>query len=182
MSGWRTAHPDDLPEILRIADQVHPDHPEDAAVLGERLALYPPGCLLLERDRQAQGYAISHPWHGPQPPALNRCLFRLPAHPDRYLVHDLALLPSCRGGGQGRLAMERLDAAARQAGLHEMSLVAIGGSDRFWMAMGFRPLRGPEAAAQEASGYGAAAVAMSRTLSRDTGHGASQDGCDLFTR
>ncbi len=47
---WRAMTPGDLPAVLAIADVVHPDYPEDAAIFAERLALYPAGCRVLERD------------------------------------------------------------------------------------------------------------------------------------
>jgi GNAT superfamily N-acetyltransferase len=40
--------PSDLPALLAVADAVHPNYPEDAAVFEERLALFPAGCLVLE--------------------------------------------------------------------------------------------------------------------------------------
>ncbi len=38
----------DLPELLGVADVVHPSYPEDPAVFEERLALFPGGCWVLE--------------------------------------------------------------------------------------------------------------------------------------
>lgn len=145
----------DLADIERIAALVHPQHPEGHAVFAERLRLHPPGCMLLEQEDGASGYAISHPWYRLHPPKLDQCLGGLPDCPDSYLIHDLALLPSCRFGGHGRRAVTLLQQQAVAAGLPEMSLVSLAGSVRFWTTMGFRAAQLP-VAGLEAYGPGAA--------------------------
>ena len=55
---WRPMLPADLSMTETIAEQVHPDYPEDPAVFAERLALFPAGCFMLG----AVGYLIAHPW------------------------------------------------------------------------------------------------------------------------
>lgn len=151
---WRPMIPADLPAVSAVAAVVHPDHPEDDAVLAERLALWPAGCLVLERSGRVAGYALSHPWAGPAP-ALNTLLRTLPANAALYYLHDLAILPEARGGGAGAAAVGLLAREAARLGL-PMGLVAVSGSAPFWARQGFEP------SGEAALSYGAGAVAMRR--------------------
>ena len=70
-SIWRAMAAADLPAVAALADAIHLDHPEDAAVFAERLALFPAGCLVLDSAGIVDGYVIAHPWRLLAPPALN---------------------------------------------------------------------------------------------------------------
>ena len=156
---WRAMASADLPRVQAIADAVHPDFPEAAAIPAERLALCPAGCLVLATGAQLLGYAVSHPWHAGQAPRLNSLLGGLPAAPGTWYLHDLALLPAARGGGAAAAAVRLLVAQAQAAGLADMSLVAVNGSAGFWQRQGFRPAVGPDLAS-----YGGAAQFMQRAV------------------
>lgn len=162
--AWRLARAVDLPDIERIAALVHPAHPEGPAVFAERLALHPPGCLLLEQEDGASGYVISHPWRRLHPPKLDQHLGGLPDWPDSYLIHDLALLPSCRGSGHARRVAMLLQQQAVAARLPELSLVSLAGSVGFWTTMGFQPARLPASQAPGLLAYGPGAVFMVKWL------------------
>lgn len=153
-----------LPEIMRIADRVHPDHPEAPEMFAERLRLHPAGCLVLRQAGGIAGYAISHPWMRLQVPGLDRRLGRLPDRPDSCLIHDLALLPTARGGGHGHAALLRLQAEALRSGLAWMSLVSLAGSIGFWTRMGFRASPQHARPAEALAAYGPGAVVMERPL------------------
>ncbi|KAH7021074.1 uncharacterized protein B0I36DRAFT_333735 [Microdochium trichocladiopsis] len=125
---WRPMTLEDVPLVVAIADAVHPDLPEDAAVFAERIRLFPAGCHILvpqksREQRQASdnksqattaglGYIISHPIPKNCPPSLNTLLGTLPLLPtandnnaeqqqqqQQYYVHDLALVAAARGRG-----------------------------------------------------------------------------------
>ena len=153
---WRAMQDADLVEVNRIADLAHPNFPERAEIPAERRRLYPAGCLVLQRDGEVLGYAVSHPWHAGKPPALDTLLGALPDLPTNYYVHDLALVPAARGTGAARSAVARLVAVATQAGLAPMSLVAVNNSTGFWQRHGFRAVGAAPAS------YGADAVVMMR--------------------
>ena len=146
--------PADLAMAETIAEQVHPDYPEDLAVFAERLALFPTGCFMLG----AAGYLIAHPWTLANPPKLNTLLGVLPAMPDTLFVHDLALLPKARSRGH---AAEAVALMRRTAGLLGLSLVSIGPAFGFWRRQGFVPV-GNAAVQASLSGYGADACHMQR--------------------
>lgn len=145
-----------------IAARVHPDHPEDGAVLAERLRLYPAGCRMLELDGRAAGYALSHPWVFGAP-RLNTLLGALPAAPVTPYLHDIALLPAARGGGAASQLLVQLAELARIAGLPGLSLVAVNGSAAFRERQGFGVVRDP-ALKQELRSYNPAPCFTARSL------------------
>jgi len=49
----------DLISVERVGDTVHPDYPEDAAIIAERLQLYPAGRLVLDGEQGIQGYTVA---------------------------------------------------------------------------------------------------------------------------
>lgn len=153
----------DLPAIAAVADRVHPDYPEDDAVFAERLRLYPAGCLVLATAQGLVAYAVSHPWHHLQPPALNSLLGALPAEPSTYYIHDVALLPEARGSGAGSALVARWVAQARAAGVETLSLVAVNGSHAFWRRHGFVAVDAPELRSKLSS-YDDAARLMARPV------------------
>ncbi|WP_262271043.1 GNAT family N-acetyltransferase [Microvirga yunnanensis] len=160
---WRLMTPGDLAQVQVLADAIHVDHPEDRAVLAERQRLYPSGCFVLTEDAQVIGYALTHPWHLGEPPRLNRLLGELPSSPTTYYIHDVALLPTARGRGYAAQVTDRLIAQAREAGLDNLSLVAVNGSRTFWEKAGFRVLAAGSLTAKLAS-YGPEAVLMMHPL------------------
>ncbi|SUE44585.1 GNAT family N-acetyltransferase [Roseomonas gilardii] len=165
---WRAMEAADLAAVGRVAAHVHPDYPEDEAVFAERLSLCPEGCLVLARPLgdplgDPCGYVVAHPWRLGQPPALNSLIGALPAAADTLYVHDIALLPACRGGGAAGRVLERLEKLARRQGLPSLSLVAVGGSPGFWLRRGFRE-RADEALREKLRSYGDAARYMVKDL------------------
>jgi ribosomal protein S18 acetylase RimI-like enzyme len=157
--AWRPLAEADLPALARIAARVHPDFPEDDAVFAERLALAPDWCFALSNGKSLYGYVLGHPWHGP-PPKLNTLLGALPDRATLGYIHDLALLPEARGGGHGRLVLNRLISQAKSRGLGAMALVAVSGSAPFWQRQGFQVATPPG----PLTGYGPDARYMLRDL------------------
>ncbi len=165
---WRPMRPQDLAAVGHVAAAVHPHYPEDAAVLAERLHLYPAGCFVLVGEQGVAGYALAHPWLFGQPPALNTLLHHLAAPADCLHIHDVALMEAARGAGLGANIADRLARQALKAGLATMSLVAVGGALRFWSALGFAVME-PDAGRETLASYGAEAVFMARRLPRWSG-------------
>jgi GNAT superfamily N-acetyltransferase len=158
MSGfWRAMREEDLAQVVRLADMIHVDFPERPEVFAERLALFPAGARIWERDGAAVGYTLAHPWRG-APPHLDTLLGRLPDAPDHLHIHDVALAPAARGAGAAALAVERLEREARLISLGALRLVAVSGSATLWERLGFQAL-GPACA-----DYGEEAVAMSKVF------------------
>lgn len=138
---WRPMSSRDLAAATGIANLVHVDFPEDAAVFAERLRLYPDGCWVLGPNKQGgeiAGYLVSHPWRLGEPPALNSQLGELPSAPSTYYLHDLTLLPASRGGGAASVIVRQILTHAMERGFATASLVAVSGSAPFWQSHGFR--------------------------------------------
>ncbi|SCX97663.1 GNAT family N-acetyltransferase [Microvirga guangxiensis] len=162
---WRPMTSQDLPQVQILADTIHVDHPEDLQVFEERLRLYPQGCLALEENGRLIGYALTHPWHFGTPPALNALLGAIPSDATTYYVHDVALLPEARGKGYATQAGELLMQNAQDAGLDNLSLVAVNNSQAFWERLGFRVKDVPGLEAKLLT-YGPDAVLMVRNLTQ----------------
>lgn len=163
LSAWRAMTPDDLTAVMAVADQVHPDFPEDLAVFAERQRLYLAGAYVLERDEGICGYLLSHPWHSGKPPALNVLLGGIPPNADTFYIHDLALLPSVRGSGMAGAIINQIAAHARAHGFPTMRLIAVNDSIPFWQRFGFLVDKSAEALEHTRS-YDAAAREMFRML------------------
>jgi ribosomal protein S18 acetylase RimI-like enzyme len=132
----------DLAAISAISDAVHARFTEPVAVYAERLGLYPAGCLVLEHAGEVVGYLIGHPWHQDDPPKLGAWLGAIPPQADTYYLHDIALLPSARGRGAGKAALRFAVEHARTLDFGDVTLMAVGGADRFWAAQGFDYIAG----------------------------------------
>lgn len=152
---WRQMAEADLDDVLAVAAVVHPDYPEDRAVFAERLALYPAGCLIAERDGRPVGYAVLHPGRLGVPPPLDSPLGALPADADCLYLHDVALLPDTRGLGLGEGALRHARALAVAAGYPLLALTSTPPARGYWERLGFAEYRdgGPVLAAKLTS-YG----------------------------
>lgn len=135
--GWRPMRGDDLPTVVAISDTVHGDFTEPLETFADRLAHYPAGCAIFERDGESLGYLISHPWpRDAAPPKLAALLGAIPSA-DSYYLHDIALLPAARGSGAGASATAFAVRQAKIEGCRDVRLVAIQGADSYWHSQGF---------------------------------------------
>lgn len=154
---------EDLDAVLRVAEVVHPNYPEDRAVFAERLRLYPAGSRVLTEAENILGYVVSHPWTYGAPPMLDSGLGAIPPAADSYYIHDIALLPAARGRGAALDVIAALLGHAAEARFATATLVAIAGTRPFWEARGFRAVAVPQLAEKLAS-YDPSACYMSRPL------------------
>ena len=134
---WRAMREADLPAVSAISDAVHGSYTEPMAVYAERLCLYPAGCRVLERTGDVVGYLVTHPWFRDGPPKLGAMLGAIPPEADTYYLHDIALLPAARGTDASTAALDFVVDRAGALGLPDITLMAVGGADRFWAAQGF---------------------------------------------
>lgn len=159
--AWRPATPADVPAIATLSNRLLAPYHEGEDVFADRLALSPEGCLVLADAHGLGGYVVSHPWLRAAPPKLGALLGHLPPDPDCWYLHDVAVDPRLRGGGQVADAVQRIAALSRDAGIDTLALVAVSGADGYWSRLGFRPAMTPALAAKLAS-YGADSVYMER--------------------
>lgn len=161
---WRAMQPSDMDEVSALSDAVHGIYTEPRAVYAERRDLYPAGCFVLADDGPIAGYLIAHPWRQKAPPPLGGMIGAIPDDADSIYLHDLALLPSARGTGAGGTATRMVLDLARQAGLGDVTLLAVGGADVFWASRGFSPVADQALAARLRASYGPEVVYMHRLV------------------
>lgn len=166
-ASWRLMQPGDLPDVLRIAAQVHPDYPEHADVFIERQQLYPQGCWVRQHRSQLYGYLLSHPWLLGHPPALNTKLYTLPDTADSYYLHDIALLPAARGSGAANQIIAQLCSQAQTENLATLSLIAVNQSAGFWQRHAFQ-LANHLVPAEKLHSYSRDACYLVRTVTNRT--------------
>lgn len=155
---------DDIDAVVTVAAAAFPDHFEARGCFEERLALNPRGCLVLaEPDGPAQGYLIAYPWPVDSAPPLNGRLATLPPSAAVLYLHDLALLPTARGGGHARTGVSRVAALARADGWPTIALVAVNDAVTFWEGQGF-VVRDTPALHDKLAGYGPDARYMVRPV------------------
>ena len=160
MASWRAMTADDIPQLVPVADQIHPDLPEGDFVFSERVRLFPEGCLILAQGSRVLGYAVSHPIRHAQPPALDSLLGEIPTDADQYYIHDVAVLPELRGQGHAGEGIRRLlDVGNRFA---STCVVSVYGTGSFWRRFGFRDEEVGDELRAKLRNYGDDAVFMTR--------------------
>ncbi len=166
MISWRALTCADIPDVVEIAAIAHPDYPEEAWVIANRLGLFEAGCMLAERDETAAGYMLSHPWRRGNPVALNYEIDGIPADADCLYIHDLALTPESRGTGAAQLAVSCAADIAGAHGFEHLAIVALPGAIPFWRRQGFEP-HALDSADLERK-YGRGALYMERRIPSDS--------------
>lgn len=161
--SWRAMVASDMPEVSRLAAEIHLDHPESDMVLIEKFNCFPKGCFVCSNGSDILGYMLSHPWKRYNPPPLDTCLEALPVNPDTYYIHDLALSSAAQGCGMARLVVEDLICLAKAVNLPVISLVAVGKSASFWKRQGFN-IHQSSALIKKLRSYGSEAHYMERAL------------------
>lgn len=158
---------DDLPAVLAIqARCYHADLHESAATFAAKLRHSGDTCwVACDGTNRQLAYLFAQPAAYLYPPRLDSALDGDPtaarkANTGADLVlhlHDLAVDRAARGMALGDRLVTRAFAAAREAGLTRLSLVAVQQSGAFWGRFGFaapdHPL--PQELANELASYGA---------------------------
>ncbi|MFG0253008.1 MAG: GNAT family N-acetyltransferase [Phycisphaerales bacterium JB038] len=147
---------DDIEAVDAIQRRAYgPELVEPIDVLASRVQVAPEFCFVAHRDAQVLGYVLAHPWTHDSSPGLGAVLDGLPEACNVVHLHDMAVDPQFGGSGVGRALLEALEKAVWDAGVEQLTLVAVQGASSFWEKMGFRARRA-------ASGYGEDAVFMVR--------------------
>lgn len=158
---WRPARIGDAGAIGRLSLEILGELGEPAEIFAERIALCPEGCHVLVSGQEIVGHMISHPWVRGNPPAMNQMLGQLPAVPDCWYIHEVALAESARGRGGVPAILAVVGEAASAAGLPVLALVAVEGAAAYWKRLGFRPA---VLDAAKVASYGGAADYLEMTL------------------
>ena len=140
ITAMLAAHMDAVMAVQAVC--YHAIVPESrAAMEAKRVAgLGLPCVAVAASSGELDAYLIAMPIRWPQLPALDS----EPAperDADTLYVHDMALHPRARGTGLAARLMRGVLQAAQQQGLRQAALIAIQGSQGFWQAQGFAPVR-----------------------------------------
>lgn len=106
----------------------------------DKMSLFPQGAVGHFERGSLIGYLFCFPWTLGEIVPLSSEHLRPPLRPDCLYVHDLAVDPLHRGEGVGASLVERAIGIAREAGLGNLALVAVQGSERFWKSHGFQAM------------------------------------------
>jgi len=161
---WRAMTARDIAEVQRISDLIHPDYPERDDVVTEKLMLAPFSHFIAEdSEGVVRGYAVAYPWIANDMPQLDVFIRKLPDKPEVLYIHDVALLPSARGGPLVSDLLKRLSQVARSQNLSGFTLAAMYGSEAAWFRHGFWRVEARDKLVDQLAPYGPA-VFMSRPL------------------
>lgn len=156
---WQPLRVGDLPDVIRIAAQLHSGLPERPDVLAEKIRLAPGTCCKLVRAGHCAGYGLAHPWQLEAIPPLDTLLEKIPEPAECLYVHDIAILPAARGAGASAAYLARLKQSARASALPAMALTSVYGTAALWRRFGFVERSSP-ALTRKLRSYGPSAVYM----------------------
>jgi hypothetical protein len=161
---WRAMTANDIAEVQRISDLIHPDYPERDDVVAEKLMLSPSTHFMaVDGGGVVRGYAVAYPWIANDMPQLDVFIRKLPDEATVLYIHDVALLPTARGGPLVPDLLKRLSKVAQAKGLKGFTLTAMYGSEAAWFQHGFWRVQAAGKLVDQLAPYGPA-VFMSRPL------------------
>ncbi|HEX3018803.1 MAG TPA: GNAT family N-acetyltransferase [Chitinispirillaceae bacterium] len=176
MFFWKPLEIQDISDVVAIAHQIHPQLPERAEVLREKVVLYPQGCKKLLVNSKIVGYALAHPWCQNSIPSLDNFLGKLPDYPDCLYLHDIAILKTARGRGAAAHYVAELIKMAKQRSYSKIALVSVYGTTGFWEKHGFSVVNSASVE-KKLESYGETACYMQYCLQSKN---SSFDHCDNF--
>jgi ribosomal protein S18 acetylase RimI-like enzyme len=147
--------------ILKIQDEAYIDiAPEELDILKSKWESSPETCFVFRlRSMEIKGYLLSHSWGAIEPPKLFEKHNLYPSGSILYL-HDLAVSQDSRGLGVGKRLIENLLPVAKLHLFKQVMLVAVQGSESFWVQFGFTEVQDTPVC----SSYGVDAKLMSLNL------------------
>ncbi|MGI5401457.1 GNAT family N-acetyltransferase [Streptomyces sp. CA-135486] len=132
---------------------------ESRVALESRGRSSPATSFVLDTNERIAGYLLALPYpqfRFPDPERPEDTVFRS----SNLHLHDIVIGDEYRGRGWAKRMLQHLTDAARSFRYEQISLVAVGGTNGFWSAHGYRAH--PEIALP--AGYGSDAVYMSRVI------------------
>ncbi|MEV1047762.1 GNAT family N-acetyltransferase [Streptomyces sp. NPDC049916] len=157
----RTIAEDDWPGISALESRTYTacDLSEDQEALRSRTVSSPETCFVLEHERRTVGYLLALPYPFRRYPDLGRAEDTVFRSTNLHL-HDCVVDTAFRRRGWGTRLIDHLAGAAGAKRFERISLIAVGGSDAFWSARGYRS----HTEVPLPRGYGADAVYMSQAV------------------
>ena len=97
-SMWRQMTIEDISTVSSIAMDIWAAYGETPVIYENKFRTYPTGCYVYDDNNVIKGYVISHPSNLLYPPQLNTSL-ALDEEVNCLFIHDIVVLPECRGKG-----------------------------------------------------------------------------------
>jgi diaminopimelate decarboxylase/ribosomal protein S18 acetylase RimI-like enzyme len=134
---------------------------ESREALISKACVSPESCFVLDLgvDQPVAGYVLAIPYPPQSFPDLGQPETKSRRSANLHL-HDIVIAEAFRGRGLAKRMLRHLMQQARDLLYERISLVAVGSSDTFWAAQGFRPH--PDVQVPES--YGPHAVYMSKRV------------------
>lgn len=168
----------DVSAVLSVqADAYLPELLESGETFARKINLFPRGCLGCFEGENLLGYVFSQPWYGTEIIPLDAHLSEIPALPDCYYIHDLAIRKAGRARGIGRRLIDSLFIIADSLGIQRFMLVSVQSSEPFWQRWGFVARRSFEYAA----GIEATLMELRRPVSFLISEAAESDVDEIFS-
>jgi len=103
---WREMCIQDVPSVCSIAMDIWSGYGETPEIYENKFLVSPRGCYVYVVNDVIKGYVISHPWNIRSPPPLNTPLSEVDVN--CWFIHDIVVLPECRGRGVGDEIIQRI--------------------------------------------------------------------------
>ncbi len=133
---------DDIPAVMAIQKASYScGYQEGQAVSLSILREFPQGCNFAFFDGKPAGYIFAHPWLKGEPRPLFLSQWSLPASPDCFYIHDVAVHPDMRSKGIAAALLEFSEGIARSLGLNTICLTAVQDSHTHWGKYKFETCR-----------------------------------------
>lgn len=128
----------DLGQVLAIQQRCYPPaYHEPLAAFENKLRQSPASAWLAVSNGHILAYLVTLPVDEAHFPALHADGWAPPPRPKWLYLHDLAVDPDHRGSGAGQRLLERAFGHAHLSGLAGLALVAVQGSQPYWVRQGF---------------------------------------------
>lgn len=131
---WRHMSIEDVPSVCSIAMYIWAGYGESPAIYENKYRASPKGCYVYDDNNEIKGYVISHPWNILTPPQLNKPLIEVEVN--CWFIHDIVVLPECRGRGIGDEIIQKILADNPIVSLVECDDENVKTID-FWLRYGF---------------------------------------------
>jgi ribosomal protein S18 acetylase RimI-like enzyme len=155
----------DFPSILTIQALCYTELvPESEQSLRAKLLASPLTCYVACQYASVIGYLIAVPWHFGDPPELNAETCILPADTDSLYLHDMAVAPTARKLGVGKILIENFIKQTVVLKFSSASLIAVQDSQGYWQRYGFRMVSPTATLKAKLLSYGANVAYMQRVI------------------
>lgn len=131
----RKAKTEDIDSMLLVQSECYPEDLHETYENYKSMIDHSDFCYVLTEGDVVVGYVMAHLWNDLRNPAKLHANLEDVDNPCCLFVHDMAIVPRCRGNGYGMCLLVRLQ---KDVGMDvPYALCAVNGADVYWKKMGF---------------------------------------------